>query len=474
MSENNFALNDMAIFRFFEEISHIPRGSGHSSRIADYLVAFAEERNLEYIRDGWNNVIIKRESSPQLAGSPCVILQAHTDMVIKKDEGCGADMEEKGVTLVYDGDIIRTDGTTLGADDGVGVAYMLALLDGEDLVLPKIETVFTADEEIGLIGAKGLDCSMLSGKKMINIDGGPEGVFIIGSAGGVRFDITLPATKEIASGTSYSLSVSGFRGGHSGVDINKGCGNAIYALAECLNQLPDIRICDISGGVADNAIPDSAVCVFASDFSLSEIEERLFSVISKYKQIENGSKFILEKSLVKSNSFTNDSSEMLASLILGLKNGVISMSQDIPDFVESSQNIGMISTGDDSFILTLSARSGVMEKLEDIKNDVIAKAESLGADVTLSGEYPAWEYNSNSSLTKTVADTYKKMHNRDAKVIAVHAGLECGLFSSKIKGLECVSIGPDAYGIHTSRESLGIRSFISVWDFILKLLANIK
>ena len=453
-------------FPFFEEISRIPRGSGNTEKIADYLVIFAEKRNLVCHRDSYNNVIMKKNGTSGLENTPAVILQGHTDMVIAADEGVTRDLSKEGVELCIDGDFLKANGTTLGADNGIAVAYMLALLDSKDIPHPPIEAVFTSDEEIGLIGAAELDTSLLSGKTMINLDSDEESVFIAGCAGGTRIDMTMDCKSESIKGYK-KITVSGLRGGHSGTEINNGRINAIKLLSEII---PDgAMIGDVKGGNADNAIPRFAECKISTD---ADIEKNINSALIKYKEEEKNISITCVYESSETSLFSPKDSKRLLSLIKEEPYGVISMNNDI-NLPETSMNIGIIESTDSSATLSVSLRSSKNAEKDSLAKKVIEIAESHGCKTNRYGDYPGWEYKKDSKIRDVLSASYKKLFGKEATVVTIHAGLECGLFSDKICGLDCVSMGPIAYDIHTPKERLSISSAIRVYRLLCEALSNI-
>ncbi|MBO5010230.1 MAG: aminoacyl-histidine dipeptidase [Clostridia bacterium] len=465
--------NARAVFHFFCEISKIPRGSGNTGAIADYLTQFAKAKGLEFYRDGFDNVIIKKPGTVGYEKKPAIILQGHTDMVLQKADGVTWDMEKNGVKPILDGDFIKAEGTTLGADDGIAVAYALALLDSSDISHPPIEAVFTSNEEIGLIGAEALDCSRLSGKMMINLDSDKEGVFIAGCAGGRRIDISLPISYEQADENKYTLIIDGLLGGHSGVMINKGRTNAIKRLCEYLSSFGNIKLISISGGVADNAIPPSAAAEFVSHLSLNELSEiagRLKKSLDETSEKENITLALAGKA---NRVMTAKSSENLISLINDIPYGVIKMSEEIPDMTETSINLGIISTDGLRVNITTALRSSKDNEKERLAARVKEIGARYSADINEHGDYPGWEYKKDSHLRDIMCEIYRNMYNKDASVVTIHAGLECGLFSKKIEGLDCISMGPLAYDIHTPDEKLSVSSTERVWEYLKEVLKNI-
>ena len=455
---------------FFEAISKIPRGSGNTRGIADYLVGFAKERGLFVKRDGADNVIIKKAATVGLESRPTVVLQGHTDIVAEKVAGCLKDMEKEGVDIYRDGDSIRARGTTLGADDGVAVAYMLALLDSRDIPHPAIEAVFTSDEETGLIGAKAICPEDISGRIMINLDSGEDGIFTAGCAGGIRADVSLPIKRDGKVNTAYSLSLLGLLGGHSGVEIDKGRANAVKVIAELLSRLPDLKLISLSGGNADNAIPREAEAVFTT--SAKPCEETL-SALAKELCPDEEVRLVVKEVTTDESAVTKEDSSVIISLVRSMPTGVVAMSKDIDGLVETSLNVGVIRLFDSELSLTVSLRSSVGKSKLALLERVTEVAASHGARVNAHSEYPAWEYRRESHLREVTLASYERIFGKRAEVVVIHAGLECGIFSDKLKGLDCLSFGPAHYDIHTPDEHLSVSSFSKTWELLLDVLKNI-
>ena len=460
------------VFYYFSEIAKIPHGSGDTSKIADYLMTFASERGLYARRDEANNVIIKKPATSGYETRPAVIIQGHTDMVLAKTDDCTKDLSCEGLDLYVDGDFLKARGTTLGGDDGIAVAYALALLASSDIPHPAIEAIFTSDEEIGLIGAVALDPYDIDAKIMINVDSDSEGVFTAGCAGGVRVDLTLPIEKKRAAESAVKLSVNGLTGGHSGVEINKGRHNAIKILAELLKACDcPLSVGALKGGNADNAIPRYAECT--ASFEIKEkIESIIPDIYEKYRTAEPHMTICVEK-VEPAVLFTEESSKKIVSLINEEPSGVIKMSEDIPTLVETSLNLGILASDENGVRISFSVRSAKGEEKTKLVTRVTKIAAEHGASYSSHGEYPAWEYTRDSHLRDVVCKVYKDMYAKDAEVVIIHAGLECGIFSGKIAGLDCISLGPDNYDIHTTEERLSISSTVRVWSFLLEVLKNI-
>lgn len=469
---SDFPSSEKAL-RFFEEFSKIPRGSGNTKAIADYLVKFANERGLEVYRDGSDNVIIKKPATAGYEGHPGVIIQGHTDIVALKDPDCVINMDKEGLDLYRDGDYLRARGTTLGADDGVALAYAMAILDSSDIAHPDFEAVFTSDEEVGLLGATALDASRISGKMLINIDSDEEGIFTVGCAGGGRLDITMPVKAKTQIGHIYTLSIGGFKGGHSGVEIHKKRTNAIKCMAEILSALKDVKIGRVEAGSADNAIPSDAIVIFSTKSSIYDISNIINDVKERLPEDESEARFKVDMSLISAYLLDVKTSSNILSLINDLPNGVTRMSEDIDGLVETSLNMGIIKITDKTMNLTISVRSAKGEEKRKLINQVTDIAKNHGADISVRGEYPAWEYRKDSHLRDVMCEVYKNMYGKDATVVTIHAGLECGIFSDKIEGLDCVSIGPDNHDIHTPEERLNLPSFNRVYEYVINVLKNL-
>lgn len=465
--------NAAKVFYFFEEISKIPHTSTNTSKIADYIENFAKSRSLWYRRDSANNVIIRKPATKGYESRPTVIFQGHTDMVADKVKNCPIDMNKEGLKIYRDGDFIRAEGTTLGGDDGVAIAYALAVLDSDDIEHPEFEALFTSDEEIGLIGAAALDASELHGKTMINIDSDAEGIFTVGCAGGMRMDVTLPYTRNEESENIYRISVSGLQGGHSGTEIDKGRENAIKILAEIMGNSGEINLAEISGGNADNAIPRFAECNIALESDAWIKENLIPAVIKKYCNAEPDIKISIEPLNSKSCVYDVKKTANIIKFIKKMPTGVYNMSPDIPGLVETSSNLGIVNTEGGRVTLSVSLRSSKNEKKESLRLLVSALAKEYLAEVSEKGAYSAWEYKNDSHLRDVMRKVYVTEYGKEPEIVTIHAGLECGIFSEKIDGLDCVSIGPDNFDIHTTDERLSISSTARVWEYLKKVLKEI-
>lgn len=477
-------LEPQSVFYYFEQICGIPHGSGNIAAISDYLKNFARERALFCIQDSLGNVVIIREASPDYKDEPPYILQAHMDMVAVAAAGTGIDMTRDPLHLKVESGKIFAEGTSLGGDDGIGVAYCLALLDVKELSLPRLEVVLTVDEETGMEGAMGIDLSMLRGKRMINLDQEEEGVFITSCAGGARVDVTVPLKREKTQPemVRLDLKVGGLQGGHSGMEINKGRGNANRLLGSLLDGLSsryDIRLVHMEGGVADNAIPREAeagilVCEADQDDILSYLKSEERKMRADMKDTDPA--FFVEKLYHDrkdlESCYTRESTANALACLCELPNGVVAMSQEVEGLVETSLNLGVMRLKEESLQLQYAVRSSVDRKKEELCSHMAHTAGKMGASIRIRNEYPGWAYRKDSPLREKMVRVYEKMYGKPPVLEAIHAGLECGLFAGKIEGLDCVSVGPDLENVHTAQERMDIDSVGRVWSYLLEVLKN--
>lgn len=460
------------VFYYFEDICAIPHGSGNTKKISDYCVEFAKNKKLEYIQDNYNNVIIKKPASCGYENHPPVIIQGHLDMVCEKEESIQFDFEKDGLNLATDGSVIYANGTTLGGDDGIAVAMALAILEDKNAIHPPLEVVFTTDEETGMDGAVGLDASVLSSKVLINIDSENEGVLTVSCAGGARADIEIPLSKTSPVGNCYKIVLDGLIGGHSGVEIDKGRLNSNILMGKFLSSLDfDYYICDIHGGLKDNAIPRYSECVIVTNGDLESCAESFV----KANKVDTDPDLNITVSSYKSQNtaFDIESSKKIAKYLDEVVNGIISMSQDIKGLVQTSLNLGIMYCKDNSLYTSFALRSSVNEEKISLVNRLEKTAEQFGAKFNTSSHYPAWEYKKDSRLRDTMVKVYNEMYGISPVVEAIHAGLECGLFCDKIEGLDAVSFGPDMESIHTTEEKLYIKSVERTFEYLCKVLENL-
>ena len=473
-------LEPQGVFRFFEELCAIPHGSRNCQAASDWCVAFARERGLEHYQDEAGNVILIQEATPGYEAADPILLQGHLDMVCEKEPGCTKDMEKEGLDLYVEDGCVRARGTTLGGDDGIAVAMALALLDAQDIPHPRLEVVLTVDEEVGMLGAAALDVSPLRGKTLINLDSEEEGVFTVSCAGGNRTECILPVKREPFSGTVLTVTVGGLTGGHSGTEIHRGRANANVLLGRCLRAMSartELRLGEAAGGSKDNAIPtESRAQIVVSDeaaarAALGELEDDL----RREHRTTDPELFLrAEPSHWEGSPMDRTSTERAVCLLTCLPNGVQAMSGDIPGLVQTSLNLGILTTGVEELRACFSVRSSLGSQKEALKDRLTCLTQALGGRTQYSGDYPAWEYREESPLRDRMVQVFREQYGRAPKVEAIHAGVECGLLAGKIPGLDCVSIGPDLLEIHTPRERMSISSVQRVWAFLLEVLKRSK
>ncbi len=466
-------LEPASVMHYFEELCAIPHGSLDTERISDYCVQFAEAHGLRYVRDASNNVVIYKAATKGYETHPTVILQGHLDMVCEKEADCDIDFRTDGLRLCHDGEFLFAEGTTLGGDDGIAVAYALAVLAANDLKHPPLECVFTVDEEIGMLGADAMDMSVLQGRLLLNCDSEDEGILTVSCAGGARSDFKLPIEREAASGKAWRVSVCDLIGGHSGVEINAGRANANKVLAEILKKLP-VRLISVDGGSKDNAIPRHCVACLtteAADFA-ERFEKAAQEIKSTLPASETEVRFSCEP-IEAERCMTQQSSEAVISLLNDLPNGVRAMSTEIDGLVQTSLNLGILETTDNYVRMAFSVRSSVNREKTELLQTLRTLAKQYGADYEESGHYPAWEYRKDSVLRQTMVDTFETLYGKKPIVEAIHAGLECGIFCDRLEGLDAVSFGPKMYDIHTTRERLDIASVQRTWEYLLAVLERL-
>ena len=472
-------LEPAAVFGYFEEICAIPHGSRNTKQISDYLVNFAEEHGLRYIQDEVNNVILFADGTCGMEDHEPVILQGHMDMVCEKDADCPIDMAAEGLDVTHDDSVVFAKGTTLGADNGIAVALAMAILADKSIPHPPLEVIITVDEEIGLLGAAAIDLSELKGRTLINLDSEGEGIFTVSCAGGCTATISLPVERRAVYGPCIRLAVDGLQGGHSGADIHLKRGNANKIMGEFMNRIQKIMplcLTSLAGGTKDNAIPRSCqATLVAMGIHLERI-----NTIAEELQAEIREEFDEPEVTVQAfdvdalggNSLTTESTAKVIGLLCAAPNGVQSWSKDIEGLVQTSLNMGIVKLGD-RFNITFSVRSSVNNEKTELLEQLKTLANFYEAIYSQVGEYPAWEYKKESRLRDTMVAVYKDMFGKEPKVEAIHAGLECGLFSEKLPGLDCVSIGPQMHDIHTTRERLEIASTERTWNFLLEVLKSL-
>lgn len=463
-------LQPAKVFEYFEKICAIPHGSRDTKKISDFCVQFAEQRGLPVRQDAHNNVIIWKNATAGYETHPTVILQGHLDMVCEKEPDCDIDFTTDGLRLRVDGDMISADGTTLGGDDGIAVAYALALLDSDTIPHPPLEVVLTVDEEIGMLGATDIDLSMLKGRILLNIDSEDEGILTVSCAGGATSTVTLPIRREKASGKLLTVCVDGLQGGHSGVEIHKGRCNANKLLGELLEKMQPLQLVSIDGGQKDNAIPRSAVARFFTQ-DAANFDAAKQDILNKYCAMEPNLQITMQEEPADADAIVQ--SKAVVALLNKLPNGVQAMSQEIKGLVQTSLNLGILKTCDDCVSMTFSVRSSVNTEKADLIQALKDTGAEFGADYSQMGEYPAWEYCHDSKLRPLMVATFQELYGKEPVVEAIHAGLECGILADKLPGLDAVSFGPDMTDIHTTREQLSVSSVRRTWDYLCAVLARI-
>ena len=467
------------VFGYFEKICSIPHGSRNTGLIADYLVEFAREHEIEYIRDEHNNVIFFQEGTCGMEDHDPVIIQGHSDMVCEKDADCPIDMATEGLDVTHDGRYVFAKGTTLGGDDGIALAYALAILADKSIPHPPLEVVITVDEEIGMLGAAAIDLSMLKGRTLLNIDSEEEGIFTVSCAGGCRATLSLNVERRAVYGPCIRLHVDGLQGGHSGVEIHKNRANANKIMGEFMSRIQKLMplcLTSLSGGSKDNAIPRSCqttlVAMGIHLERINDIAEQIQKEVREQYDEPEATVQAFDVDALGGNSLTTESTAKVISLLCSAPNGVQAMSQDIPGLVQTSLNMGIAKLGE-RFTATFSLRSSVNSEKQELLDRLVKLIEMHGGNYTTMGDYPAWEYKKDSKLRDTMVKVYTDMFARAPQVVAIHAGLECGLLGEKLPELDCVSIGPEMHDIHTSREKLGISSTERTWNFLLEVLKNL-
>ena len=477
-------LRPKEVFNYFEQISNIPRGSGNEKRISDYLVEFAKSKGLEYIQDDYLNVIIKKPGTIGYENSASVIIQGHMDMVCEKNSDKTHDFEKDPITIIIEGDYIKADRTTLGADNGIAVAYMLTILSSDDMQHPPIEALFTTDEEVGMNGAYALDTSKLTGRLLINVDSEDEGKLLVSCAGGMKATLHLPIKLEnnISDKMAYTIKIRGLKGGHSGSEIDKQRANSNKLIGRVLSALYEnfeFNLVDLSGGAKDNAIPreaDATIVARISDVSsVRKITNKLQNIYkNEFKKCDSEIKVEVAETQKPQKIFDLESTKKVIDTLMLIPNGISYMSLDIEGLVESSTNIGVVRTLESEVTFTSAIRSSVSTRKDEIKNQMQHLSNLIGGSLTIRGEYPAWEYNPNSKLREVFVEVYNEMYSKAPEIEAIHAGLECGLFAKKMPGIDMISLGPNMADVHTPDEKLSISSTARIWDYLTEVLKSLK
>lgn len=468
------------VFYYFEEISKIPRGSGNTKAVSDYCMAFARTLGLRAMQDEKNNVVIFKAGSVGREQEEPIILQGHLDMVCEKNLDCEHDFMKDGLKLLVRGDDIYADRTTLGGDDGIAIAYCLAILEDKELSHPPIEAVFTVDEEIGMHGAMALDASVLQGRRLLNIDSEEEGTLLTSCAGGVKCSCVLPVDYvEAEDLAALEVVITGLLGGHSGTEIDKGRCNANKLMGRLLfaldGQMP-FGLAGLSGGMQDNAIPREATAVI---MVASERMEEAKNTIADFLQVvraELGGKEpdldirVLPCKDTAGKMLLPSAKQLVIFLLMQVPNGVQEMSGEIKGLVETSLNLGVMNLNREQLTLDFALRSSVGSAKAALRDKLAYLTEFVGGECYVDGDYPAWEYKRDSAFRETCIAAYREVYGKEPKVEALHAGLECGILADKIEGFDAISMGPDIYDIHTPKERMSISSVQRTWKYILRIL----
>ncbi len=474
-------LEPALVFEHFAKINQIPRPSKHEEKMIEYLREFGESRGLETLVDETGNVLIRKPATPGMEDKECIILQSHMDMVCDKLVDKEIDFLNDPIETYIDGEWLKAKGTTLGADDGIGCAIELAILDAENIEHGPIECLFTRDEETGLSGAEGLKAGFMTGKWLINLDSEDEGQIFVSCAGGRGTTAKFEYTKEEATDNSFfiELQIKGLFGGHSGDDINKKRANAIKLMARFLyeeNEKMGIQLCQWNSGRMHNAIPRDGRAVIAIPAKMKEQvridwNEFIVKAEDEFHVSEQAMDFRLQSTDPELVIPKAVSDNIIRSL-QAVDNGVFAMCQDeeLAWLVETSSNVASIQTSDSEAVIVSSQRSNVMSNLDNICATIKATFQLAGAEVVQGDGYPAWKMNPNSKLTKVAVETYKELFGKEPLVLGIHAGLECGLFSERYPDLDMVSFGPTLRNVHTPEEKLLIPTVQMVWDHLLAIL----
>lgn len=476
-------LSPKQVFKNFEDISRIPRSSGNEKELSDYIYNFAKKLNLEAHQDDYNNIIVKKPATNGKENPTTVMLQAHMDMVAEAGDFSNHDFEKDPISLIIDGNHLRADNTTLGADNGIGVAYMLSILEDQDIKHPNLECVFTTDEEMGLLGVNNMDLSEMKSSYVINLDSEEDYNILVGCAGAVNSKIKLRKEYKPVNPTNIALEINvvGLFGGHSGMDIDKNRGNANVIMGRVLNSISsNYDLFTISGGSKRNAIPRNCETVISlsSDVlekTVREIQKTAAKIQKEFYSVEPRLKISLRRAAsIDFKVFTDECKNKIINALLVIPHGVVSMEDSIKDMVQTSTNFAVVSETDNHIEFTSLTRSSLQSKKDFIKSKLTSIASLLGAKIEFSAEYPAWEYKNVSKLEDLAVKTYEEMFEKSPNVVIMHCGLECGILLNKLeKNAEAISIGPTMDNVHTPEEYVEIDSVEKIWEYLKKLLENL-
>jgi dipeptidase D len=474
-------LEPSALWNNFSDLNAIPRGSKKEERIIQFMVDFGKKLNLDTVVDHVGNVIIKKPASKGMENRKTIVMQSHLDMVHQKNADTIFDFDTEGIKMKIEGDWVRAEGTTLGADNGLGVAAIMSVLASKEIKHPAVEALFTIDEETGMTGAMGLQAGYLDGEILLNLDTEEDDEIDIGCAGGI--DITAENVyNEVhtpPNSTGYSIAVTGLNGGHSGMDIHKGLANANKIMNRLLYENLDfIRISEINGGSLRNAIPRESFATISVYNSKKEaFKKRIKSVVkeikSEFNTVDPGIDISISENAPPVRVMTTISQTTLVKTIYAAHNGVYRMSNDMEDLVETSNNIARVIVKDEKIKILCLTRSSVESSKFDLANALRATFELAGYEVTLTGSYPGWKPNVDSSILKVLSSTYEKLFDHKPGIVACHAGLECGILGTNYPDMDMISFGPTIHGAHSPDEKANIKSVQKFWKFLLTILENI-
>ncbi len=478
------ALEPKSVWKNFYAINQIPRCSGNETAVGQYVINFAGNLGLKWNKDDVGNIIISKPATPDMEDRPACVIQGHLDMVCEKNKGTEHDFENDPIKMLVEDGWVTADGTTLGSDNGIAVAMGMSLMESSDIPHPPLEFLFTVDEETGLTGANALKNDFVNGRVLLNIDSEEEGTLYIGCAGGRDTNLrkTIDWVEPHDDHKTFILKVEGLRGGHSGLDISVGLGNAIKLLGRVLYNLKDMfhyHISGIEGGSKHNAIPREAEAIIDIPADrvdeLKKAAEKFAGIFQTELKIVDPKVTVTVETTEKSKKvFSTPYRDALIGLLHAIPHGVQAMSQAIEGLVETSTNMATIKTTDDAVELLTSQRSSVESSIDDIADKVQAVGELAGFEVKQGNGYPAWQPNTDSELLKTCKKIYADRKGNEPEVKAIHAGLECGIIGEKYDGMDMISFGPDIEGAHSPDEKIRIESVNNIWNYLLDILKNIE
>ena len=472
-------LEPKKVFQWFYELNQHPRCSGEEKGVSDFLVKFAKERDLEVYQDEIYNVIIKKAGTEGYENLEPLIIQGHMDMVCVKGNDSNHDFAKDPIEMIVEGDFLRGNDTSLGADDGIAVAFALAILDSDNLKHPPLEVLITTNEETGMDGVHGLSSEHLQGKTLLNIDSEEEGIFLVSCAGGATKHTRFKVEKENNKGKGMEIKITGLKGGHSGMEIIKQRANAIKLMGRILDNCrrnSDLTLSKITGGTKHNAITNIATACFLTDNAseLKNVIEKFSEKLKEEYRVEDPGLVINVKEIEIEETYTKELSENLIDYIIMSPNGVQYMSRDIEGLVQTSLNVAIIEEKNDCIEITTSVRSASSSSLRELLSVLEVVAKRTGANIEEEGNYPAWQYDEDSKIRDKALDVYKKLFNEEAEVSAIHAGLECGLLKEILPDTDMLSFGPNLFDVHTEKEHISVSSAERVWKFLVALLESLK